>query len=213
VGIPLKLNAYSGGDEEGYDPRGSLIMDANGNLYGTTFTGGAHGLGTVYELSPSTPWTMTWLYSFAGGLFDGAAPFGSLVMDAHGNLYGTTSGGGAHGYGFVFELFAGNSWTESLIHTFTGGTDGENPYASLVFDSDGDLYGTTETGGAQNGGVVFKLSSALSWAETVLHSFGATGDGSTPFIGDLIIGPRGGLYGTTYLGGTHNVGTVFKVVP
>ena len=206
------------GTGDGYYPYGSLMLDSRGNVYGTTFTGGAHGHGTVFKLSQGIPWSESLLYSFAGGVFDGAGPMSSLVMDSFGNLYGTTSGRGAHGYGFVFELHPGTPWKESLLHTFVGGTeDGIYPNAGLVMDTGGNFYGTTQVGGAHSLGIGFKLSVLASWAETVLHNFagdtGVHGDGACPYVGDLIMDRSGNLYGTTHIGGTNAVGTVFKIVP
>jgi uncharacterized repeat protein (TIGR03803 family) len=152
------------GKADGYDPSSSVIFDAAGNLYGTTIEGGAFGDGTVFELSPNPDgtWTETVLYSFQGGL-DGSFPSSStLTFDKAGNLYGEAFGGGNDrcpgGCGVVFELSptGGGSWTESVPGWFNG-TDGWSPWQSLVFDADGNLYGTTQDGGAYGDGVVFEL--------------------------------------------------------
>jgi uncharacterized repeat protein (TIGR03803 family) len=197
--------------------KGSLILDEQGNLYGTSYAG--NGYGSVFELSPpasgSTGWTATVLYSFSGGA-DGKHPFAGLVFDSAGNLYGTTEQGG-DGYGVVFELSptTGGGWSETVLYTFTGAADGREPqYGSLVFDSAGNLYGTTTYGGAYSEGVAFELSPPAGgsgvWTETVLHAFGSSsGDGAYP--AGVILGPGGNLYGTTSGGGTASSGTVFEL--
>jgi uncharacterized repeat protein (TIGR03803 family) len=151
------------GKTDGQFPGGGVIFDAAGNLYGTTFLGGASGFGTVFELSPNPggTWTETVLYSFRGGL-DAANPDAStLTFDKAGNLYGETAVGGndrCGGCGVVFELspIGGGSWTETVLYRFDG-TDGEFPWVGLVFDAAGNIYGTTQSGGAYGNGVVFEL--------------------------------------------------------
>lgn len=180
-----------------------LIRDSAGNLYGTTPGGGLSSSGTVFELTASG--TEQVLYNFTGGA-DGDCPLSMLVRDAAGNLYGTTEWGGAYGYGTVFKLTA--SGTEQVLYSFAGGSDGAYPYAGVVRDSKGNLYGTTTQGGAYNYGTVFQVSAA--GAEKILHSLGASADGISPEAG-LIRDSMGNLYGTTYQGGAYNYGTVFKV--
>jgi uncharacterized repeat protein (TIGR03803 family) len=209
------------------NPAGSLILDAQGNLYGTANYAGTYLYGMAYELSPSAggTWTETVLHSFdqnqAGT--DGACPCSSLIFDSAGNLFGTTVRGGINdtGDGTVFELSpAGGSWTETIIHNFDCHTDGCAPNAGLVFDAAGNLHGTTTNGGAGscpygNGcGTVFELSpqSGGSWTETALHSFGAGAYGAIPFS-NLILDAAGDLYGTTSKGGTSQYGTVFEITP
>jgi uncharacterized repeat protein (TIGR03803 family) len=199
------------------------------NLYGTTVDGGTYDSGTVFELSPpaagKTSWTHTVLHSFnnTNGV-DGYKPYASLVLDAAGDLYGTTFSGGAHSAGTVFELIkptTGNVWKEELLHAFENQpTDGANPEAGLIFDAKGNLYGTTlygDTTGLYNAGTVFELSpnkSGKGWKETVLWSFSNNGvDGSEPGYGSLIFDASGNLYGTTIGGGSNNVGTVFELSP
>jgi uncharacterized repeat protein (TIGR03803 family) len=163
------------------------------------------------------------LYKFPGGK-DGKFPQASLIFDPDGNLYGTTAGGGATGGGTAFKLtpHSNGSWTESVLYSFCSRTncvDGEAPLASLIFDPDGNLYGTTQVGGARGvGGTVFKLAPNAdgSWRESVLHSFCSRtncSDGDNPEA-NLIFDPDGNLYGTTQVGGAHGVGgTVFKLAP
>jgi uncharacterized repeat protein (TIGR03803 family) len=180
----------------------------NGSLYGTTELGGSRGVyGTVWELSSSG--TETLLHSF-GGEGDGQSPAAPVTFDANGNLYGTTPVGGAYGAGTVFSV-ATTTKAEKVIYSFGSvANDGNGPYAGVIFDSSGNLYGTTSMGGAFNAGIVYALTS--SGTETILHSFGATGDGSVPYSG-LIRDSKGNLYGTTSGGGKYGMGTIFKVTP
>src|ERR1019366_10683573 len=143
---------YSFGNyPDGSEPSAGLVFDAAGNLYGTTSLGGTYAYGTVFELTPTIggSWIETVLYSFGGGT-DGDGPLAGLIFDAAGNLYSTTLRGGTYNYGTVFELtpIAGGGWTEKLLHSFIyDGTDGNLPYAGLIFDAAGNLYGTTVNGG------------------------------------------------------------------
>jgi uncharacterized repeat protein (TIGR03803 family) len=207
----------------GSQPAGSLISDSHGNLYGVTFEGGAHNLGTVFELTPTAAgWTQKVLYSFHGGA-DGADPASAgLVMDSAGNLYGATTDGGNYpcyggGCGVIFELKpVAGGWSESVIHSFTGGADGSFPWG-VTLDSAGNLYGATSAGGASNAcaggcGVIFELKPvAGGWSESVLHDFAAGTDGSSP-AGGVILDGSGNLYGTTEFGPSDNFGTVFELV-
>jgi uncharacterized repeat protein (TIGR03803 family) len=183
---------------------GSLILDSSGNLYGTTAGGGSSYpyAGTVFELAKGSS-TITTLATF--DITNGIGPQG-LIMDGSGNLYGTTDGGGSSGYGTVFELAHG-SGTITTLASFNG-TDGNTPQASMVMDSSGNLYGTTENGGASNIGTVFELAQG-SGTITTLATFNGT-NGEEPAAG-LIVDSSGNLYGTTGLGGTSNSGTVFEL--
>jgi uncharacterized repeat protein (TIGR03803 family) len=220
-------NSVKGGAE----PYAGLISDATGNLYGTTHIGGKYGYGTLFELvkpTTGTTWKFELLHSFDDNGTDGVNPaFASLVLDAAGNLYGTTPSGGANSAGIVFELVkptAGTTWKEKILHTFDNpvdGTDGATPSAGLAFDSKGNLYGTTtygDTNGLYNAGTVFELSPTLSggWNYVgVLHNFSNdTGDGSEPGYGSLLYDASTGVfYGTTIGGGANNLGTVFALSP
>jgi uncharacterized repeat protein (TIGR03803 family) len=214
------------GVSDGATPTAGLVADASGNLYGTTYAGGTSSLGTVFEVSPpGTAWTETVLYSFAGGN-DGANPYGNLIFDKAGNLYGTTSAGGASanctgGCGTVFELSPpatqGASWTETVFYSFSGQSDGATPYAGVIIDKGGNLYGTTFNGGSLGLGTIFELTPPAaqgdSWTETVLHTFGKGSDGGHPVAG-LTFGLRGAIFGTTSTGsGKAALGTVFKLKP
>jgi len=164
--------------------------------------------------------TDTVLYSFCAqtSCVDGVYPYGSLVADSSGHLYGTTYEGGTNNYGSVFELIlSGGTWTETVIYSFLGpsNSDGANPVAGLVFDGDGNLYGTTEYGGASSEGTVFELSkSGGTWKETLLHTFDdiSGSDGYYPY-GVLTFDAAGNLYGTTPNGGKLGGGTVFQLKP
>jgi uncharacterized repeat protein (TIGR03803 family) len=229
-GVLFKFNSGSNGYEPLYQG-GALITDNKGNLYGTTAFGGAYGDGEVFELSPpATPgsqWTESVLYSFGGYATDGFGSDGAVVMDAAGNLYGTTTAGGANGPGTVWELSPpatqGQPWTETILHNFAGGAnDGASPYAGLVMDKAGNLYGVTYTGGPgpcyfnfSGCGTVFELSPAGggTWTETLLHVFHGATDGAYPY-GGLMLSNAGYLYGTTSKGGgVYDAGTAFEIQP
>ncbi len=199
-------------------PHASLIADAKGNFYGTAPDGGASGNGTAFELSPpgsgQGPWRVTVLASFGGA--GGAHPQAALLFDAAGNLYGTTSNGGAYDQGTVFRLSpaAGQpGWTESVLVSFNK-ANGRNPYANLIADREGNFYGTTTHGGDYDNGTVFMVMQPgphrPNWRETVLTSF--NGDNGISPASRLVFDPAGNLYGTTTFGG-HSWGTVFKLSP
>ena len=204
---------------DGCDPQAGLIMDASGNLYGTTIDGsGPNGYGTVFELvNSSGTYSESVLYAFTDVGTDGAYPNGGVILDASGNLYGTTEESpptGSEG-GVVFELVnSGGTYTENTLHSFGSFTgDGEMPTAGLIMDVQGNIYGTTYGGGDSGGGVVFELAKS-SGAYNILHTFGTSaGDGLNP-DGGLIVDPSGNLYGTTINGGgTGEYGTVFEISP
>lgn len=190
---------------DGLGSASGLIRDPSGNFYGTAELGGAYSQGVVFKVDTLGNYSV--VHSFGKrGVIDGSEPYAGLVRDSAGNLYGTTSGGGRNGAGTVFKIDA--SGNESVLYSFRGGTDGEGPSSTLVLDPAGNLYGTTDAGGAHNVGVVFKVSP--SGHEKILHSFGSTGDGASPFVG-LVRDGSGNLYGVTDGGGTHGHGSVFKV--
>jgi uncharacterized repeat protein (TIGR03803 family) len=151
------------------------------------------------------------LYSFRGGAEDGAHPYAAgVIRDAAGNLYGTTEAGGPRNYGTVFRLSP--SGDETVLYWFQGGMDGAYPEAGVILDAAGNLYGTTEAGGAYNWGTAFQLSPG--GAETVLHSFeGGPSDGAQPHGAGVVLDAAGSLYGTTPYGGTRNLGLVFQLSP
>jgi uncharacterized repeat protein (TIGR03803 family) len=215
------IHSFNGND--GRTPRGGLIFDAAGNLYGTTATGGSgcngNGCGTIFKLMPNEhgSWTESVLHRF--NITDGYTPVAGLTFDAAGNLYGTTQDAGPYdSFGTVFKLTPGSdgSWTEKVLYQFRGGSDGSFPSANIIFDKTGNLYSTTWAGGADSWGTVFKLtpSKKRGWTESVLHSFTNDGkDGLEPYLGGVIFDPVGNLYGTTEIGGVYRNGTVFKLAP
>ena len=213
------LHRFSNDGADGQLPYASLVLDAAGNLYGTTIGGGVYGGGTVFQLAPGAngSWKEKVLHSFNGT--DGWGPVASLVLDATGNLYSTTGGGGAYGDGVAFRLTPNSdgSWKEKVLHNFNG-TDGWGPAASLIFDAAGNLYGATTYGGSSGCsagcGTVFELTSGASgkWNEKVLHMFEGNGrDGYRPSV--VIFDSAGNLYGTTGEGGAYGYGTVFQLAP
>ncbi|HMK89011.1 MAG TPA: choice-of-anchor tandem repeat GloVer-containing protein [Methylocystis sp.] len=229
------LHFFQLGTSDGQTPDAGLAMDSKGNLYGTTEFGGALNQGVAFKISPDGKETV--LHSFVGGDNDGAGPLGSLLPDKDGNLYGTTAGGGKSGKGVVFKLAppsggSATDWTETLLHTFTGGGDGNQPAGALLLDKDGNLYGAAPLGGDDktcdlNGfgpnsgcGTVFKITP--DGAFSVLYAFEHVSDGDSP-NGFLIADTQGDLYGLANGGGDDTpcpadafekgCGTVFKLTP
>ena len=211
---PTTLASFNGSD--GVDPTGSLIADAGGDLFGTTHGGGANGYGTVFEIAKTASGyasTPTTLVSFDLS-DDGAYPFGSLMVDANGDLFGTTTGGGANGDGTVFEIAktsSGYASTPTTLVSFNG-SDGGDPGGALIADANGDLFGTTGEGGENGDGTVFeiaKTSSGYASTPTILVSFNGS-DGADP-TGGLIMDANGDLFGTTDGGGANGDGTVFEI--
>jgi uncharacterized repeat protein (TIGR03803 family) len=215
---------------DGYDPNGGLILDSAGNLYGTASLGGSGtctnpigiviGCGIVFELQrlSNGSYTENILYNFQNNARDGLEPWSALIMDSAGNLYGTTLGGGSDHYGTVFELAppssTGGKWTETILWNFNK-TDGSQPRAALIFDAAGDLYGTTQNGGAYNFGTVFELSPTAggTWTETVLHSFKLSSTELAYPEAPLIFDSAGNLYSTTSYGSQIGGGGVFELSP
>jgi uncharacterized repeat protein (TIGR03803 family) len=199
-------------DEPAANPTSNLVFDAQGNLYGSTFSSGhqACKCGTVFRLSPQTGggWGYQVLYQFKGN-GDGGNPIGNLVFDNAGSLYGASR----YGNGNVFRLTQQTNglWTETAVYTFTGTPDGSGPDAGLTIDSMGNLYGTTHIGGVYGNGTVYEMTPANdgTWSETVLYSFSGT-DGANPFS-EVTLDQSGNLYGTTGNGGQYGRGEVFKL--
>jgi uncharacterized repeat protein (TIGR03803 family) len=205
------LHDFNASPTDGGNPKSDLVRDASGNLYGTTEIGGSGscGCGVVYKMAPDG--TETVLYNFLGGS-DGASPVAGLVLDASGNLYGTTPhGGGAcsdnTGCGTVFRLTSGG--VETVLHAFTNGSDGAYPRASVILDKKGNLYGAAG-GGSGTFGDIFKIGAAGTFK--VLLTFSGGADGGGPF-GRLLRDGNGNLYGTTNYGGANGYGTVFEFTP
>jgi uncharacterized repeat protein (TIGR03803 family) len=217
-GVVFKLNKegvetvlYNFADEtDGAYPEGALVRNKAGVFFGTTTGGGAAGTGTVFEVTPSGKEQV--LYSFAGGT-DGAVPQAGLALDAAGNLYGTTTAGGASGNGTVFKLAKGAKWTETVLYSFGASPDGATPVAGVTFDKVGNLYGTASAGGAYGYGRIFQLvPSGGEWTENIVHDFQDGDDGGVPFAG-LIAGKAGSFYGAATEGGTGGGGVIYELTP
>lgn len=211
-----------GGSPDAEYPSTDLAVDSAGNLYGMTVLGGNFGSGTVFRLSPTEGgWTETLLYSFTSAA-DGGQPYGGVTLDDDGNLYGTAVVGGSggtcveDGCGVVWKLTnSGASWSQSVIHNFTGLDDGYGPGGPVVFDNLGNLYGMTPTGGEFGLGVVYQLSpdGSGNWTLTVIHTFTGGYDGATGSAGRLLIDDDGIIYGVATVGGTYGYGTAFQLTP
>lgn len=228
------LHTFAGGTTDGTNPGGRLVTDSSGNLYGATYSGGPKGYGTVYQLVPPSSvggaWTENVLHQFSGP--DGLNPASGLLIDAAGNLYGSTENGGTcNTSGIVFELsppsVSGAAWTETILHNFNGGchghVDGSVPIGDLTFTKSGAILGGTFWGGTTGIGTIFQLNPPQSghtqWEEKVLYSFLGTTDGYHP-LGGVIADHAGNLYGTTQDGGTSSAcptsqgcGVVFELSP
>jgi uncharacterized repeat protein (TIGR03803 family) len=211
------------GPPDGATPSSGLLLGKNGVLYGVTGTGGTAGDGVIFKLTPpaSGPgdWTETILHNFEGGN-DGVGPYGTLIADKNGVLYGSAVGGGSANAGVVFSLTppaAGKKeWTEAVLYTFQGSPDGVNPTDGLVRDDTGAIYGMTSAGGTNGAGMVYCLTAPATgqgtWTETVLYNFAGSPDGSFP-NGGLVRDGTGALYGVTFGGGTDGWGAIFSVTP
>jgi uncharacterized repeat protein (TIGR03803 family) len=197
-----------------------LNFDPSGNLYGVTRGGGPHSLGTVFQLTPTgSSWTENVLYSFQNGN-DGEEPLAALILDGAGNLYGNSSDGGTGGSGTVFTLTpSGTNWLFNVIYPLAGPRGSQQgPWARLLMDKAGNLYGTTRGGGKYGFGTVFKLTPLNgTWTYTSLHDFTGGADGANPY-GNVISDSNGNLYGTTAAGGnltpcSGGCGVVFMITP
>ena len=213
--IFVTLYSFSFNSSDGNDPLGALVQGIDGNFYGTTHFGGAFKSGTVFKITPGG--TLTTLHSFCAQTScpDGSNIGAPLALGTDGNFYGTTSSGGANGYGTVFKITGAGALT--TLYNFCAQTncnDGIVPEAGLVQGTDGNFYGTTDGGGVGAFGTVFKITRA--GALTTLYSFCPDGftctDGVGPVAG-LVQGTDGNFYGTTSSGGAHSGGTVFKITP
>jgi uncharacterized repeat protein (TIGR03803 family) len=209
------LHAFTGGSD-GSGPGSPVILDAHGNLYGTTPTGGAKGFGVVYEVKRGADeiWNLKVLHTFTGGIDGLGGSASRMLLDSAGNFYGVNTVGGAHGFGNVFALtFNSGKWYFMTLYSFQDQPDGASPYGGLIVDKDGSLYGTTYYAGANDVGTVYKLTRANgSWTESVIYSFKGGSDGDSP-ISTLVADARGNLYGTTSDGGAAKCGcgTIFKL--
>jgi uncharacterized repeat protein (TIGR03803 family) len=206
----ITLYNFTGGDD-GINPEAGVTLDAHGNLYGTTSTGGADGDGVVYKLSRhGSGWKQTVLHTFHGKN-DGANPVGGLVLDKAGNLYGGTFDGGVNGGGVVYELSpSAKGWKFTTLYSLTGGYGG--PYNKLTL-ANGNIYGFTEAEGANGFGSVFKLAPGKGgWTFTDLYDFVGGSAGAQPY-GSVVVDKDGNVFGTTNTGGAQNQGVVFEITP
>jgi uncharacterized repeat protein (TIGR03803 family) len=208
------VHSFSPTDKAGSHPMGGLIRDSAGNLYGTTYAGSAHNLGAVFQMTPSLylydTWNMHVLHSFSG--VDGALSAAGVVIDKAGNLYGTTTWGGADpGYaGTVFQLSPGKPWTETVLHSFSGGSDGSKPYAGVVLDDAGNLYGTTYSGGTFGAGVVFQFTPGTTTTVVPDHNPSVVGEPVMFTATVSVNAPRSGIPSgaVKFLDGATEIGTV-----
>ncbi len=204
------LHAFDGTDGE--FPNAPLTADAAGNFYSTTWHGGASGAGEVFALVRNgSNWNETVLHAF-NGTTEGTGPAGGVVLSPNGRIFGTTYVYNGQTDGTVYELVrARNAWHDDVLQTFPGSTDGCNPYAGLIADAHGNLYGTTIECGPNGDGVAFEMVRAgKHYHERVIHRFGGPGDGASPYAG-LSADAHGNLYGTTVSGGAHGYGIVYEL--
>lgn len=212
------LHTFTGG-ADGFGGSAGRLLIAHGHLYGVATSGGANGQGVAFELTPTRTgeWKFKTIYAFKVQP-DAGSPFGGLISDKFGDLYGTTYFGGANGLGSVYKLERhGTSWNETVLYSFQGGSDGDSPLSTLVFDSAGNLYGTTSVDGDPGCacGTIFRLSPGTNgrWTETVVHTFtGPAGDGSFPYPG-MVADSSGHFYGAARNGGMNDDGVIYKFVP
>jgi uncharacterized repeat protein (TIGR03803 family) len=211
------VHDFTGGEDGGGGSKARLLIDTDGSLYGVATTGGANGAGTAFRVVEDAggTWTLTTLHAF-GGMPDGVFPYGGLVKDAQGHLYGTTYYGGVHDDGTVYRLSnSGGAWVETVLHDFSDGKDGAYPISALSFAADGSLYGTTSLGGSNGGnGTIFRLKSNASgqWRTSVVFAFSGP-DGELPYSGLAIEPLTGDFFGTAVHGGDNDDGTLFRYKP
>jgi uncharacterized repeat protein (TIGR03803 family) len=206
TGVESILHAFAGSATDGSNPQAALLQASDGNFYGTTNFGGLAGFGTVFMITPAGVETVLLSFNFNTG--EGNGPRAALIQARDGSFYGTTFNGGGLGLGSgtVFKISATTG--ASVIHAFGGGADGSGPNSALIEGGDGNLYGTTSSGGPNNNGTLFEITP--TGAESVLYPFaGGSTDGSNPSAG-LILGSDGNFYGTTQTGGTGGQGTIFR---
>jgi uncharacterized repeat protein (TIGR03803 family) len=209
------LHTFTGGSDGSSGSAGKLVL-RGGHVFGAATTGGSFGAGTVFELRPTRngEWDFKTLYSFQGAP-DGVFPYGALLFDAAGNIYGTTYYGGTNGLGTVYRLArgAGGQWTESVLYSFQAGSDGNSSISNLVADAAGNLYGTTSEGGLGSG-TIFQLTPGPNdtWSESIPHSFQGSPDGAFPYAG-MVGDGAGNFYGATVHGGADGDGAIYRFIP
>jgi uncharacterized repeat protein (TIGR03803 family) len=209
------IHDFTGGADGLGGSAGRLILDSAGNLYGVATAGGANGSGVAFELTPAGGnFTFTTLYAFKG-MPDAGFPYGALVFDRAGNLYGSTYYDGANDLGSVYQLTKSNgTWSEKVLYSFRGGKDGSSPISNLVVDRAGNLWGTTSEGGAGcSCGTIVEVSNRNGrWSERVAYRFANTPDGGFAYNG-MIADSAGNLYGATVHGGTSGEGAIYEFTP
>jgi uncharacterized repeat protein (TIGR03803 family) len=210
------LHAFTGGSDGATGSAGRLILDRVGHLYGVATAGGANGKGVAFRLvlTASGQAFLQTLYAFKGQP-DAGFPYGGLTFDSLGNLYGTTYYDGANNLGAVYELtYSNGAWSERVLYSFQGGSDGSHSISNLVFDQAGNLYGTTSEGGSGcSCGVIFKVAPGNgTWTESVAYRFQGAPDGGFAYNG-MVGDTTGNFYGTTVHGGLSDDGTVYKFNP
>jgi uncharacterized repeat protein (TIGR03803 family) len=209
------IYSFGSATNDGQNPNSGVTEDAAGNLYGVTLYGGTDGQGIVYQLTPNLngTWTESILHNFAGRP-DAGSPAGEVSFDQAGNLYGTTVFGGTNALGAVYELSpaSGGAWTEKVIYSFDG-TQGQTPEGPVTLDATGNVFGLTNAGGKYGEGTAFELipGAGGSWNFSLVHTFGASGDGGFPSNAYLTAGSVDTFYGTTFIGGAIGGGTVFRL--
>jgi uncharacterized repeat protein (TIGR03803 family) len=214
------IHAFAGGTDGATGSAGRLLLDRAGALWGVATVGGTYGKGTAFRLAADSTgtWNLTPIYQFRGQP-DAGFPYGGLIFDAGGHLFGTTYYDGANNLGAVYELInhVPGGWKERVLYSFKGGSDGEKSISTLGRDAAGNLYGTTSEGGAAGCGcgVIFKLARSANgvWTESVAHRFaGVPTDGGFAYNG-MVAGPAGTFYGATVHGGTGNDGAIYQFTP
>ena len=209
------IHTFTGGTDGATGSAGRLLLH-HGHLFGVATAGGANAKGTAFELIPTQTgeWTLTTIYAFKGQP-DAGFPYGGLLLDASGNLYGTTYYDGANNLGSVYQLrpTAAGEWREKVLYSFKGGSDGQNSISNLVFDAAANLYGTTSEGGAGRG-TIFKLIPGANgtWTESVAHRFHGPPDGAFPYNG-MVADTAGNFYGATVHGGAADEGAIYRFRP
>jgi uncharacterized repeat protein (TIGR03803 family) len=210
------IHTFSGGSDGTGGSAGRLLLDAAGRLYGVCTVGGANGAGVAYKLTlVQGTWKFQTLYAFKGTP-DAGFPYGALSMDSSGNLYGTTYYSGANNLGSVYQLaLKGGVWTENLLYSFKGGTDGASPISNVNVDPSGDLYGTTSEGGGRcSCGAIYRLTLPRGgqWTESVVYRFKNTPDGGFVYNG-MVPDSSGHYFGSTVHGGTAGEGAFYQFTP
>ncbi len=211
------VHTFTGGSDGSGGSAGKLLVSRAGNIYGVCTVGGVHGFGTVYRISPHEGhWHFTTLYAFKDQP-DGASPYGGLVFDKRGNLYGTTYYAGANDFGTVYKLTRHeDTWTESVLYSFKGGSDGDSPISTLAADENGNFYGTTSDGGSSSCGcgTVFKMTHNENgaWSESVVYRFPGAPRPAFAYNG-LVRDSAGNFYGTTVHGGAGDDGAIYEFIP